>query len=153
MTDTRLTIAHIMVILLYLGVSLAALRSADAFWASATFTLAIVIVSVASIGAFARKARDRLPWAGFAVAGWASLIIWLSTGQTIGGLNGPPLQLLSWVLSHYQSSINPQATGGRIYIAYTQVSHSIEVVVIGLVGSIVARFVAVKGDRPVESAT
>jgi hypothetical protein len=47
MTRPRLTIAQSMAIVLFLGFGFAALRNADAFWASVTFSLAIISVSVA----------------------------------------------------------------------------------------------------------
>jgi hypothetical protein len=63
----RLTIAHLMTIVLYVGVGFAALRNADEFWAVAAYTLAVV-------GAFARSGRARTPRSSFAVFGWTHLL-------------------------------------------------------------------------------
>ena len=144
MTWLRFTIAQSMAIVLYVGFGFAALRNADAFWASATFSLAIISVSVALAGAFARKKEARMSWAGFAFAGGACLVIWLSTSQTVGSLNGPPQPLLY----SFQPFINPMASGGRAFIAYTQICHSLDVILLGLVGAALSRLVAVKNDRP-----
>src|SRR5262249_28609494 len=73
-----------------------------------------------------------------------SLIIWLSTSSTIGYLNGPPQPLLF----RFQPYINPVASGGSPYIAYTQISHSLDVVLLGCLGAIMGRLLAAKGDRP-----
>ena len=75
MNRLRFTIANLMVLVLYVGLGFAALRNADKFWASATYTLAILAVSAAVVVAVARKGRARLTWLGFAVFGWASLLI------------------------------------------------------------------------------
>ena len=73
MNRLRLTIANLMIVVLYAGLGFAALRNADEFWASATFTVAILAVSAAVVGVVARKGRARLTWLGFAVFGWASV--------------------------------------------------------------------------------
>jgi hypothetical protein len=144
MTWLRFTIAQLMTIVLYVGFGFAALRNADAFWASATLSLAIVSVSVALAGAFARKNEARMSWAGFAFAGGACLVIWLSTSQTVGSLNGPPQPLLN----RFQPFINPLASGGGAFIAFTQICHSLDVILLGLVGAALCRLLAVKNDQP-----
>jgi hypothetical protein len=136
----RLSIAKLMAVVLFFGFGFAALRNANTFWASAAFTIAIISVSMACVR------RDRASWAGFAAAGGASLVIWLTLSQTVGDLNGHPRQLFAWLLGYYHPYINPKATGGADLIAYRQVSHALEVVVLGLVGSVLARVVA-RGDR------
>ena len=57
MNRLRLTIANLMIVVLYAGLAFAALRNADKFWASATYTLAILAVSAAVVVAVARKGR------------------------------------------------------------------------------------------------
>ncbi len=77
------------------------------------FSLAILTVSVAMAGACSRQGAARMPWAGFAVAGGLTLVIWLSTSSTIGYVNGPPYPMLYSL----QSSINPRASGGGPFIS------------------------------------
>ena len=79
MTRLRFSIAQLMVIVLFVGFGFAALHNANAFWAAATFSMAIISVSVAFMGACARKEGARMPWAGFATTGGIRLAIWLST--------------------------------------------------------------------------
>jgi hypothetical protein len=143
MTRLRFTLAQLMAIVFYIGFGFAALRNADAFWASATFSLAIITVSVALAGACARK-DGRMSWAGFATAGGIRLVIWLSTPQTVGSLNGPPHPLLYGL----QEYINPMASGGGRFIAYNQICNSLDIIFLGFVAAALSRFVAVKDDRP-----
>ena len=83
MARPRLTIAQLMTIILFLGVAFAALRNANEFWASATYTLAVITVSTALVGAIARKGKSRMTWIGFAVFGWACLIIGLFSSSLV----------------------------------------------------------------------
>ena len=84
MSRLRFTLAQLMAVVLLIGFGFAALRNANGLWASATFSLAILTVSVAVAGACSRQGRARTPWAGFAVAGGLTLVFWLSTSSTIG---------------------------------------------------------------------
>jgi hypothetical protein len=55
MTRPRLTLAQLMAVVLLVGFGFAALRNANPSWASVTFSLAILAVSVALAGACSRK--------------------------------------------------------------------------------------------------
>jgi hypothetical protein len=70
MSRLRFTLAQLMALVIYLGFGLAALRNANPFWAGATYTLAIITIAAAPLGAYARRGTARLTWAGFAVFGW-----------------------------------------------------------------------------------
>ena len=150
MNRLRLTIANLMAIVLYAGLAFAALRNPNRFWASATFTLAILAVSAAVVVAVARKGQARLAWLGFAVFGWASLLIWLSTSETIDhSMNGPPVPVMTWGLRSLELHINQTVPVGQAtWMNYLQVCHSLEVILVGFVGAILGRFVAVQDDRP-----
>jgi hypothetical protein len=143
----RFTIAALMAIVLFVAVGFAALRNANAFWASATFSLAVVTVSVAFAGAFARTGAARTPWAGFATCGFACLVIWLSTPETVGYVSGPPRLSAFWGFRQLLPYINPTAQkGGEPYIHWVQVCNSLQVVLFGLVGAILGRLVADPGE-------
>ena len=150
MNRLRLTIANLMIVVLFVGLGFAALRNANEFWASATFTLAILAVSTAVVVAGARKGRARMTWFGFAVFGGASLLIWLSTCQTIDfSMNAPPLPLITWGLRRLERQINQTVpVGEATWMNYLQVCHSLEVILVGFVGAILGRFVAVQDERP-----
>jgi hypothetical protein len=149
MNRLRLTIANLMFVVLYVGLGFDALRNADEFWASATFTLAILAVSAAVVVAVARKGRARLTWLGFAVFGGASLLIWLWTSETIDhSMNGPPAPVMTWGLRSLMPYFNQAPFGSTTWLRYLQICHSLEVILVGFVGAILGRFVAVEDERP-----
>ena len=65
MSRPRFTTAQSMVVVIYVGFGFAALRNADGLWPSATFTLAVIMVTVAFVGALAREGNFGRAWAGF----------------------------------------------------------------------------------------
>ena len=143
MSRLRFTLGQLMAVVFYVGFGIAALRNATAFWASATFSVAIISVSVAIAAAYAGEAKSRVTWAGFASAGGARLLIWLLTGQTIGSLYGPPRSLLH----EFQPYINPTASGGAPYIAYTQICNSLDVILLGLMGAVISHLLTADDGR------
>lgn len=143
----RTTIATSMALVSFVAFGLAALRGANEFWASAAFSLALVTVSVALVGALARKGRDRLAWAGFAATGSACLAVWLCTPDSVASLNGPPRPIAVWSFRLLQPHINPAASGGKPYIHYLQVGNSLGVILLATIGSLVSRLVARRGEQ------
>jgi hypothetical protein len=145
MRRLRFTIAQLIAIVIVIGFGFAALRNANAVWASATFSLAILTVSVALAGACSQKMRARMPWLGFGTAGGLYLVIWLWTSSTIGHVNGPPNHFLYTL----QPQINPQASGGPSLIYYSQISHALEVMTISTsTGRWLSRSTAGQRSRP-----
>ena len=114
----------------------------------AVFTVAVISVSVALVAAFVRRGNGRAAWAGYAAAGWASLVIWLATQATVGYVSGPPRLFVYWALHTLMPSIQPAASAGAPYTAYAQISHSLEVIALGLLGAIFGGLLALKDDRP-----
>ena len=153
MSWPRLTIAQSMAIVLYVGFGFAALRNADDFWASVTFTLAIITISLAFVGAFARKGRARTTWSGFAVFGLAYLIIGLwpplnfVVSVHFSHATATPALLIDWGLDRLQPYLHPLPLGAVGFIPYYEVSHSLGSIVFGLIGAVLGRLVAVKDDR------
>jgi hypothetical protein len=133
-----------MTIVLYIGFGFAALRNADPFWASASFTVAIFSISGALVGAIARKGRARVTWAGFAVFGWACVVTGLLPPRTLttpfgGSIYMAPDLLTEWLFFRIHPSLLP---GNDVY----QVARSLGIIVFGLLGALVGRLVAVKED-------
>ena len=148
MARPRFTIAGLMAIVFYAAVGFAALRNANAFWASATFGLAIVSISVALAAACARQGNARASWTGFAAASLACLIVWLFASETVGFVNGPPRQLPYLGFYLLMPYVNPTASqGGEPMIHYVHVSNSLSTIVLGLVGAFLARLIAANGER------
>jgi hypothetical protein len=146
-----------MTIVLAVGFGFAALRNADRFWASAAFTLAIAAISIALTVAITRKGRTRTAWAGFAVFGWVYLLIVLLPPRHTGGFGfGPmywPPLLVEWGLVSLQPYLHPLPPGaagglaGDLLTPYDQVSHSLGVILFGLVGAVLGRLFAAKDDE------
>jgi hypothetical protein len=136
-----------MALILFLGFGFAALRNADEFWASATYTLAIISILVALLGAFARKGKARMTWAGTAVFGWVYFLIHLLPDRRIGGLGTGPIPWPSLLSEWGAAQLVPHVSPGTNWLEYDQVSHSLGIIVFGLVGAVLGRLLAVKDDR------
>ncbi len=143
MRRIHFTIAQSMAAVLVIALAFAALRNADAFWASAIYTLAIAMLAAAVVGAIARKGRRRMTFAAFAVFGWAYLLV--------SRLHfGPPhasTLLLEWSINAMEPYICPTAPGST-YAYYVQISHSFGIVLFASMGAILGHFLAAKDDSP-----
>jgi hypothetical protein len=149
MTRLCFTLAQLMAILLYLGFALAALRNADDVWASATYTLAIILIAAALVGAVVRKGGARTTWTGFAVFGWTYLLVVQLPPWDFGGLGFGPIKkrilLIELGIAHLQPYIYP-TLGRRELTQYEQVSYSLGIILFGLVGAVLSRLLATKDE-------
>jgi hypothetical protein len=147
MTRFRLTVAQSMAIVLFLGFGFAALRNADEFWASATYTLAFLVISVGPLGALARKGRARMAWAGFAVFGWSRFLVGalpLTSNSVFGQTLSPGL-----LSERGFTLVLPYLLAPAGFTEFhVQVFSSLEIILFGLVGAILGRLLAEKDDRP-----
>jgi hypothetical protein len=89
----RFTIGQAMATVLFVGIGFAAMKNPNILWSSATYTLAILMISVASLVAIARQGRSRLPWAGFALFGGFALLAG-ALPVLNAGVNHPPSPML-----------------------------------------------------------
>jgi len=148
MRRPRVTIAALMAVVLTVALGFAALRNANDFWASATFTVAIVMIVGASPGALAREGAARMTWAGFAAFGWTYLLLSVLPPRPVGVFGFRPVQwpdlLINSEMSYLYSYFEPR--GGFLEV-HNQVIHSLQLILFGLVGAVVGRLVAVKDDR------
>ena len=148
MSRLRFTLAQLMAVVLFIAFGFAAMRNADAFWARAAYTLALLAISAAPLGALARKGRARMAWAGFAVFAWTRLLVGALPhfrDQVFGF--GPIPSPGSLAESGYEFllpylRINPSP--GQVD---AQVFCSLEIVLYGLVGAIVGRLLAAQEER------
>jgi hypothetical protein len=86
----RITILGLMVVVVFVATSLVALRSTLEIWASAYFSLTVVLLCTAIPGMAFRQGIRRAFWAGFASFGWTYLV--LCFGPVPGtSLKPPPL--------------------------------------------------------------
>jgi hypothetical protein len=70
-TRLRLSIAGLMVLVLFLGIWLAAMRSGSGLWLQVSWTLTASVLVTATIAARYRGAF----WYGFAIAGWGYFLL------------------------------------------------------------------------------
>jgi hypothetical protein len=151
MNRVRFTLFQLMAVVLYFGFGVAALRNADDFWASATYTLAITMIALAVVRALARKGGARTAWAGFAVFGWTYLLVNQLPDWGSGGLGfGPipkPFSLIESGFALLQPHIHP-TPGGLDLAPYAQISYSLGIISFGLVGALLGGFPRVKDERP-----
>jgi len=84
----RFSIASLLAAIVFCGISLAALRTPSALWASAVFTAVVGVLSAAILGAIASRGRSRLTRSGLALFGWIYLAI--AFGPWPFNRDGPP---------------------------------------------------------------
>ena len=142
----RFTLAQVMAVVLYFGFGLAALRNADEIWASATYTLAFLILSFAPLGVLARKGKSRLAWAGFAIFGWSRFLVGVlpPTYSSVFGLTPSPGFLTEQAFMHLMEYLAP--TGGFTQ-QHEQVFRSLDIIFFSLIGAFAGRLLAGKDVR------
>jgi hypothetical protein len=151
MTRPRLTIAQMMTLILLVGIGFAALRNANQFWASATYAIAIISILAALLGASAPKGKARMTWAGFAVFGLTYLFLDLLADLSVSLGTGPirwPSLIIDMGAELLQPRIFPSAGGTYDLVQYFLVSHSLGIILLGLLGAVIGRFVASGGNQP-----
>jgi hypothetical protein len=111
MTRLRFSVAQSMAIVLVVGVGVAALRAASLVWASAVFTLTVLVLLTAVLAAMARRGRTRMTWAGFALFGWVYLGTTFGPGAAANGVTPPPY-VTRWALDYWDANLWSAAMGG-----------------------------------------
>src|ERR1700677_4336147 len=105
----RLTILGIMAVVAVVATALVALRSTLEIWASAYFSLTLVLLCTAIPGMTYHRGVRRAFWAGFAAFGWPYVI--LCFGPVPGtSFKPPPLlttKLFEWAYP-YLSTVPPR---------------------------------------------
>jgi FG-GAP-like repeat len=71
----RFSIASLLGVVLFISVSLAALRASTDAWDSGVFGLSLLILLTAILLVIYRTDRQRASWLGFSLFGWAYLVI------------------------------------------------------------------------------
>ena len=153
MPHLRITIAQSSAIVFCFGFAFAALRNANIFWSSATYTLAIIMITAAVVGALVGKGKTRSIWTGFAVFGWSHLLIsslppWPQDTQSFVPIMKPFLVTV-WGIVYLQPYLHPQPLlGGAEMFQYEQIAHSLGIMIFGMLGSIFSRLIMIKGEQP-----
>jgi hypothetical protein len=71
----RITIAELMLVVLVIGIGLAALRNPSPAWAGAMLSITIFLMICSLLGIGLGRGLRRAYWLGFAVLGWSYLLL------------------------------------------------------------------------------
>jgi hypothetical protein len=93
----HLSVATLMGVVLLLALGMAALRANTVIWASAMFTAAVSLFSVAITAAMVIRGSARFTWMGMAVFGWIYLVI--AFGPWPGSTIEPPTLITDVILT------------------------------------------------------
>ncbi|MBX6316078.1 MAG: hypothetical protein IRY99_24670 [Isosphaeraceae bacterium] len=108
MRRLRGTVLALMGVVALVAFGIAALRRATEVWASATFTLAVALLSMAVVGALVRRGPGQAFWIGCAVPGWVYLALSFGPWFPDTALN-PPALLPTRLLAHAYPLLKPKA--------------------------------------------
>src|SRR4051794_22386192 len=135
MSRFRITLAQLMALVLFFGFGFTALRNADTFWASATYTLAITLIAASLVGAIVRIGEARSAWIGFAAFGSTYLLVARLPDQhsPIAGRIGGPYLLIELGLARLASSIYPPGAVAN-WAEYAQTCNFLGIILFGLIG-------------------
>jgi len=75
MKRPRITIAHIILVVLVIALGLAAIRSGSAAWAGAMFSITFFAMICSLLGVALGRGIRRIYWTGFAALGWSYLLL------------------------------------------------------------------------------
>jgi hypothetical protein len=92
-----------MAVVLLLGVGFAGLRAASFLWASALFTLTVMLLAAAILAAIVCRGPSRAAWLGFGLFGWTYLLATFWLWPERNGVSAPPF-LTKPLMDVYQPS-------------------------------------------------
>ena len=75
MKRSRVTVAALMALVVYVAIAVAALKSPTPAWAAAMTSLTLVFLGVATLGAVYAKGLDRAFLGGTAIIGWGYMVL------------------------------------------------------------------------------
>jgi hypothetical protein len=144
----------VMLAVLLVAIWLVAVRHPNALTTSAVFTTTIAVLGMASLLAVAHRDDRRFFWRGFIVAGWLYFIF--AFGPMI--MKGDAPYFLPEVLVH---DVWLYAQSGSTYFtqnlsapttlerpAFVKNAHALLTLLLALGGGFIARFVALRDERP-----
>jgi hypothetical protein len=137
-----------MAIVLFAAIGFASLRNASDVWAQTMFTVAFVALLLSTLGAIAFKGEGRVLLSGFAIFGWGRLLISTQTRVMdsvfgFGAIPAPSLltaRVFAYLLPYFSSS---RGFDGH----HAQVFFSLEIILFGLIGSVVGSLMARWNER------
>jgi hypothetical protein len=152
----RMTIRLGMALVLFAGLSFAALRDPSMWWVGGVLGCLIGLLLTACVGAMYRTGRERAFWLGIVVFGGGYLLLAQilssdGTGNPVAIIN----RVLDWA-AHRNVWLSPAQITGSIDGDYSAVGNKLVMILVALIGSVVA--VAFydsrerrRGERPSEA--
>ena len=107
----RFHIGTLVILVLLLALGLAALRESNEIWASSTFSITLVMLSISILLAIHRANKRRAFWLGFALFGWSYL--GLSLVPSI-----EPRLITTKALRYLDSKVTRSIAAGLVYFDY-----------------------------------
>lgn len=169
MPTLRFPIWKLSTLVALVGVAIAALRNPTPAWASWVFFLTIGSLLFALMGTIARQENGRLPYLGFVTFGTGYLVLASLTGAITEYPALPTSGLLDYLSKHFpvgESPVLPVPMTGNLslvrkgFVAVTQerlrfdqIGHYLLTMLVGFVGSLLARLFRIKydGTQPPET--
>ena len=93
----RFSIKRMLAAVAGVAIGCAALLNANAVWAGLLYGVAIIAICAAILGIIYRKGRHRAFWCGFAVFGWASLLLMGANPNGGWAVRLPSYQLMRYL--------------------------------------------------------
>ena len=157
----RISIRGLIALVLFVGFALAALRGASLGWATASIMLALVALSMATLGCLTGSGPGRSSWIGFAVFGWIYFL--LHFGPAAEWKKGyGPAHFTTWALDGLLlPRVSPELEeghavggyeefvilrGGRSGSFFIASSHALMSILFGLLGSVLGSVLATRGE-------
>jgi hypothetical protein len=135
----RYRIATLMTITLYFAIGMGALLDPEPLqakvWASTIYTLTAFILMTAIVMAFIQTGRERLAWIGFAVFGWAYLLL---LGFELTDRGNKPLLLSTWVLGEILESSRYVFSHSVELTTFATVGHAFFALIFAMTGALIA---------------
>jgi hypothetical protein len=153
----RFTLGALMGLVVLAAFSMSVLRDPAPFWSSALFTLDVILLGFATLGAVARRGSARMPWAGFAGFGWSYLALSFGPLGDKSLAHAPPDFLTSWIFDQLSAFSNGRPTRvvtagfpAFIVIEFRQISHSLSAILFALLGGLLGRLAVPREERTTE---
>lgn len=154
----RFSLAGLSGLVLLAGIAAAAARSPSEAWANGAFSLAVLVLGLASLRAAFGRGLARDYWRGFTVMGWGYLFLafgpWsdvhiapLLLTKTIGELlHGRFMGLVEPGTGRVFYRIIPESQ--LFMFGYQQIGHALTALLAGLIGGSLARRLAARAEGP-----
>jgi hypothetical protein len=150
---------------LFIAISLVALRDPSPLMASVSFSLAVLILSVAALLGCIRRGQSRAAWIGMAAFGltylhfgfvggdpaYPAFITTALFASIAEQIPGPVMSMDYWSLGRRFSTsttsfVSRALRSGFDKYAFGQVCYSLAAILLGVIGAFVGRMLADRGD-------